>query len=297
MTIAGLAALAALAGPGDGRRIAGPAPRASLPVLVHLEPGAEVGRGAPAGWTDRVVRSVPRLDSGPLDELPETARATATRFRTVVVAEVVDDGRAGFRLARVGIGNAVPVGDREVVVTPEGPPEALEALGMIDRVVLIAAEAKLDGGRLAARAPTFALYRTPTVLVINGEHREVDLCYALLVDRRSGDLSTLCWPLVPGCDAPGPVALLPADLSFDARLDARVTRRVGPVAVAWSFALIATPPGCRLEVPRAIGCLLAIDDGPVDPAALEDTLRSLIALNARGRARGGGGGSGPGRSG
>ncbi|QDV34370.1 hypothetical protein [Tautonia plasticadhaerens] len=248
-----------------------------LPGLVHLSPGVEVGQGPPNGWDARVVRSVPRLASGDLGDLPRSAAATATRFRTVIVADVAGSSRSGYRLARVGVGNAVPVGDRELVVTPGGPDEALDAIPLVDRVVLIAAEAKLGEGSIAARTPTFALFRTPTVLAVDGEHRDLDLCYALLVDPETGALDTFCWPAPPGpSPAPGSILLLPPDLTFDATLDARATRRIGPLAVSWSFALDGPPPGLRVEVPPAVAPGLARPDGPIDARAMEWALRALL---------------------
>jgi hypothetical protein len=173
----------------------------------------------------------------------------------------------------VGVGNAVPVGDRELVVTRLGPPEAFDSLGVVDRVVLIAAEAKLNRGRLIARSPTFALFQTPTVLVVEGEHREVDLHYALLVNPTSGALTTLCWPQPE--DDPSP-----PELSFDAGLDAQVTRRIGPAPVSWSFAMAGPPPGDRIPLSNEDSAALA---SWADVDRLERLLRSLAdrAVKAR----------------
>ncbi|WP_169975801.1 hypothetical protein [Tautonia rosea] len=246
-----------------------------LPFLVHLEPGAEVGLGPPEGWTHRVVRSVPRMVSGDLAQLPDSASATATRFRTVITAEVEPPGprKQSARLVRVGVGNAVPVGDQELVVTRLGPREALETLGVVDRVVLIAAESKLKRGRLIARSPTFALFRTPTVLVVEGRHREVELHYALLVDPDSGALTTLCWPQ-PDNDWSPPEAIirLAPGLSFDAQLDARITRRIGPAPVSWSFAMNGPPPGNHILLSGTDAAALV---DPLTDDRLEERLRTM----------------------
>lgn len=252
-----------------------------LPMLVHLEPGVEVGEGAPKGWTHRVVRSVPSLSSGDLDSLPGSAEETATRFRTVITAEVVGRGTRAdpYRLARVGVGNAVPVGGRELVVSTTGPREAMDVLGMVDRVVLLTAESTLNRGVLAVRSPTFALFRTPTIMVVNGEHQEVHLHYAILIDPRTGSLSTLCWPRHEGeSKAPESVVRLAPGLSFDAKLDARVTRRIGPVAVAWSFALIGPPPGIRIPLRESEEPLIT---EPETAEQFEPFLRRLVARDQR----------------
>lgn len=277
LAVLGAASLLVAGGQGTRTLEDRPSTPRPLPGLVHLAPGAEVGQGPPIGWDARVVRSVPRLASGDLGDLPRSAAATATRFRTVIAADVAGSARSGYRLARVGVGNAVPVGDRELVVTPGGPDEALDAIPLVDRVVLIAAERKLAEGSIAARTPTFALFRTPTVLAVDGEHRDLDLCYALLVDPGTGTLSSFCWPSPTGpSPPPGSVLLLPPDLTFDAALDARATRRIGPLAVSWSFALTSPPPGLRVEVPPSIAPGLALPDGPIDARGMERALRALL---------------------
>ncbi len=271
---AALVVLATALAPDEGG--AGRAASTDLPPLVHLEPGAEVGAGPPAGWTHRVIRSVPRLGSGDLSSLPGSARTTATLLRTVIAAEVV--GRDGsFRLARIGVGNAVPVGDREFVTTSDGPEAVLDTLGVIERLVLRTADARLDEGSLIARTPTFALFRTPSVLLVNGRHEDVDLHYALLVDPDSGRLTALAWAVAAGSHAaPDEVAVLPPNLSWDLPLDVRVNRHVGPIPVAWSFAMPSLPPGRHRAVTEKVArAISGVARGATDPAILERSLRAL----------------------
>ncbi|HEY2156533.1 MAG TPA: hypothetical protein VGH33_12955, partial [Isosphaeraceae bacterium] len=63
----------------------------ALPRLVHIAPGTPVDGALPEGWTARVVRSVPRLASGAIATLPDSAKTTATLFRTTILAEVARD--------------------------------------------------------------------------------------------------------------------------------------------------------------------------------------------------------------
>lgn len=276
--MAGLALLAIGPGPHAGDDPGEAPPAAEPPRLVRLEPGAEVRTGPPAGWTHRVIRSLPRLAKGDLSSLPDSARPTATLLRTVIAAEVVDSPGGTYRLARVGVGNAIPVGDREIVTTPDGPRFVLETLGLVERVVLRTADAKLDEGQLIARTPTFALLRTPSVLAVNGRHTDVDLHYGLLVDPVTGTLSTLVWAVPAGSRAaPAEITELSRDLSWSLTLDVRVSRRVGPIPVAWSFAMSALPPGRRLAVPEAVArTLTRLDPGQTNPDLVECSLRALV---------------------
>ena len=249
----------------------------TLPRLVHLAPGTTVDGTLGEGWAARVVRSVPRLASGALATLPESAKTTATLFHTAILADVARD-RDGYALRRIGVGNAVPSGGREVVVTPEGPAEVRASLSTVERIVANAAFDELSRGRLAARTPTFTLFRTPARLVIDGEHKAVDLYYAILVDPVSGAVRTLNWATLPGKPAP-PRRLteLAPDLAFDCPLDVAVDGKIGPVNVSWSFAMASLPPGRKVDVPADLARLIeSTASGRGDPERLEDGLRGLL---------------------
>ncbi len=266
----------------SGRPVASDEPSASAadpgrPRLVHLAPGTAVDGALSGGWTGRVIRSVPRLASGAIATLPDSARASATLFRTTILAEV-DRGRGGFVLKRVGVGNAVPFGGRDVVVTPEGPAEVRGSLSTVERIVANAAFDEISRGRLPARTPTFALFRTPARLVIDGAHKAVDLYYAILVDPASGAVRTLVWATLPGKAAPpGRLTALPPDFTFDCPLDVAVDGRIGPLNVSWSFAMAAHPPGRKVVVPPDAARLIeSTAAGRGDPEALEVALRGLL---------------------
>ena len=154
------------------------------PRLILLPPGTPVDGALPSNWSDRVVRSVPRLASGKIATLPSSAKNSATLFRTTILADVAPGGE-GYRLRAVGVGNAVPFGGREVVVTPDGPEDARASLSTIETIVCHKAYDELARGRLVAATSTFALLRTPARLVVRGRHEEVDLNYAIFIDPAS----------------------------------------------------------------------------------------------------------------
>lgn len=231
----------------------------------------------PSNWSDRVVRSVPRLATGKIATLPTSAKDSATLFRTTILADVVPS-REGYRLRAVGVGNAVPFGGREVVVTPEGPDDARASLSTIETIVCHKAYDELARGRLVAGTSTFALLRTPARLVVRGRHEEVDLNYAIFVDPASGSLRTLNWATFPGkTRPPSRITLLPPDDTFDCALDVTVTRKVGPWSVAWSFAMAALPSGTTIPVPPDVARIIeqsAVSNG--NAGVLESALRDLI---------------------
>ena len=165
--------------------------------LVKLEPGLLIGDKAPEGWSHLVIKSIPRLASGDVDNLPNDAAKTAAYFRTVMLANVkpVDVDEKEFELTQIGIGICVPRKgqDKDIVVAAD----RLEALGLhlsfVRKTVLDTMEAEMAEGVIIARTPTFAILRSPATVVDGNKHRKVDLNYAFCVDRTTGKLQVGLW--------------------------------------------------------------------------------------------------------
>lgn len=260
---------------------ASPTPE-TQPRLVPLAPGLRVGAEAPKGWTSLVVKSVPRLASGDLASLPGAAKGTATLFRTVVLADV---GRStnptlGYVLKRVGVGMALPIQERDTVVTSATLGTLGVRLSSMSKLVLHRAEAELARGGLVASSPTFALYSTPAELIVGGIHREVWLRYALWVDPATGTLHAGVWAIASDPNEPIPVRSwveLRPPLVFDCPLDVDASRILGAIPTSWSFAMTALPPGRARSMPASLQPLAARDPKtPDEVKALERGLRTLV---------------------
>jgi hypothetical protein len=282
------------------------------PVLEHIAPGTIVGSRPPKMWTDLVIKSLPRLGSGDLGSLPSAAARTAALFRTVIVAEVRCSPRqpGRYELRRIGIGLCAPDRQgRDVVVAPGQAAAVGVELGVMDRMVLGAAERELDRGRIAASTPTFALYRAPAAMVVGNEHHDVEISYAFLVDPGSGDLERFIWARERTAkvrQGPTPIVELPPDLVDDCPLDVKARRLLGAIPVSWSFAMMELPPGRRVVIPVELARLL--DEAgrkPINAASLERAFREATsaAVNVSeptsdgpSEARAATAGSGPGRS-
>ncbi len=231
------------------------------PRLVPLAPGTTVDGKPSGGWTDRIIHSIPRLASGEIGTLPESAKTTATLFRTAVLVEV-GKGARGYELRAVGAGNGVPFQGREIVVTPDGPAEVRASLSTVERIVANAAYDEVNRGRLAATTATFGLMRGPSKLAIDGVHKAVDLYYAILVDPETGAVRAWNWATLPGKTAPpGRLTELPPDLAFDCPLDVAVDGKIGPLNVSWSFAMASLPPGRKVEITPELRAPDRVDRG------------------------------------
>jgi len=255
------------------------------PGLVQLDPGSRLeGQSAPPGWSHLVIKSIPALTTGDLDTVSPQAFETARRIRPVIVADVrrsgVDTGST-FYLARVGVGLCAPGqdGNGDRVVSPSSLEGTRGSWTAKQRIILTAMSYEVSRIRLAAATPTFSLIRSPNTFLIGGSHRKLDVCYALLVDPRTGNLLTLVCCDDTQDQARGavetPARLVSAPV-FDCPLDVHASRVLGSIPVAWSFAIRELPPGTDLVVPIELASLLMdADEGSGDAAALEQALIPL----------------------
>ena len=251
------------------------------PELVMLQPGTVLGEGPPAGWSERVIQSILHLASGDVNTLPASAKVTATKFRTVVLADVRRDGSGtSYRLGRVGIGLSMVQDGRDVVISSATLGRQGVSLSTIDSMVFGRAEKALGRSHLLATTPTFALYETFVELADeSGKHRSILLRYALLVDPRTGALQTACWPIAEDPKdraAPEAIVLLPPDLAYRCGIHV-LARRIAGVVIGWGFAMTDLPAGARFPAPTDLRSLLEREAFDPDEAAeLEGLLREVL---------------------
>jgi hypothetical protein len=251
--------------------------------FVSIAAGTVVGDHPPETWSHLVVKSIPRLASGDLDTLPRSAFRTAGLFRTVMLADVgrSAEDSARFVLRRIGVGLSVPIQSRgDVIVRSSRLGELGIALGMMEKVVLRAAEAELAKGRLIACGPTFALYRGPAMMQVGQGHQSVELTYAFLVDEHSGALRVLVWAqqaTKSGLLLPAKLVELRPNLVFDCPLSVKADRLLGAIPVSWSFAMENLPPGTPVPLSPSLARYLARDPGTRDTETTEQALRRALA--------------------
>jgi hypothetical protein len=290
-------ALASLGGPnapgaaGDGQAKdqAGSPGSDNLPALVLLTPGTKVGDPLPAGWNHLVVESIPKLESGDVERLPAAAKATATTFRTVVLADVrrAEGDRGEYGLRRVGLGLCLPVDGVDTVVSPANLDTLPISAGRIPRRVIGRAQDELARGRLRARTATFALYSTPAEVKKGDSHVPVLLRYALLVDPATGALHSLVWSLDDDPESrrpPARLVVLAPSLKFECRLDVTADRLLETVPSFWSFAMNDLPPGRPLTLTPELESWVIRDRlTPTESAGLEAELRLALSASEAGR--------------
>jgi hypothetical protein len=221
---------------------------AQRPELVFLEGDTIIGATAPPGWTNLIVKSMPRLVSGDMEGLPAQAKTTAILFRTAILADVRRSvaGKGPYHLSRIGLGLCVPVKGHDRVATSSGSSEARASLGLIDRQVLSVAEGELQKGRVLASTPSFTLFGAPAVQQFGTKHVAVVVLYGILVDPENGSLTTAVWSIrheAPARSSPSSLNVLPLALVYDCDLDVQTERWLGTIPIGWSFAMRSLPPG------------------------------------------------------
>ncbi len=271
-------------GLGAGDVVAAEVDEFSLPQLVLIKPGTTVADSAPEGWSDLILKSLPKIESGDIETLPSIAMTTATLFRTLILADVRRE-KATYRLKRVGIGVCVPVKGVDTVVNVESAAEPPFALSFLEREVLSRVETELKKARLVARTETYAVLATPTDLKVGSTHKKVFLIYAMRVDPETGRLETLIWSVAARADrrtAPSSLNRLAPRLVCNCGLDVVADRLLGTLPVNWSFAARSLPPGDRIVTPPSLRSWLTdLRRIAAEPAEFERILRSDVPLDPK----------------
>lgn len=274
------------------------------PSLVQLAPATRVGDKAPEEWSHLVIKSIPSLESGDLDTLPDFATKTATMFHTTMLADVQPLALdKQFVLNRVGLGICIPSrdGKKEDIVVSSDRVQAMSLrLSTVEKMVLEAAEAELAESRIIAYTSTFALLRSPALLLVQGKHRKVDLYYAFCVDSATGKLKVGAWTMWPGdvSQPPPPFVVRVAPRTiYNCAVDVQAKKILfGTVPYSWTFAMRMLPPGETLTIKgeKTLGeqiVTIARHPNQVETADFEKRIRKILfdakpadAATAAGRA-------------
>ncbi|HEY7315009.1 MAG TPA: hypothetical protein VH643_37030 [Gemmataceae bacterium] len=224
--------------------------------LEQIPPGTVLGKEAPNGWSNLIIKSYSRPGAGDMKQLSPTADRLAHMLFTAVLADVKPDkpggGGKGYKLAKVAVGLGVHVGDEDTVVTPDTQKKLGANLGLLARVVLRTAQEKLADIAVVARSNTLMVFDSPGLLVVEDKHKPIVLRYALLVEERTGRLNTLVWALGREeggkySDPIGAIQWLPPNLTDDCILHVDSSEFSLGQPTEKAFAM-TTPPKGRKEI-------------------------------------------------
>ncbi len=167
--------------------------------LGRIPPGTVIDAGPPQGWSHLVIKSRSVAREGDAKEVPKLARDLAGLLFTAIVADVRpikrDGKQAGYRLARLAVGLGTEISGRDTIVSSDTYEELGADFGLIKAAILEKSEERLKEMQIVARSNTMAVCDIPATMLLKGEHADIVLRYALLVDNRTGRLDTLVWAL------------------------------------------------------------------------------------------------------
>ena len=170
------------------------------PGLVMVPAGTAVDGRLPRGWTDRVIRSVPRLASGEIATLPESADGPRPCFGP---SSSRGSRGSGGNLASTQSVSATRCRSRAARWSSRrtGRPTS----GGRSRPSRSSSQHRVFGAEaFPHRLPDADVrpLRSPSRLVVQGVHSNVNLYYAVLVDPATGEVATFNWSTLPvGVDA------------------------------------------------------------------------------------------------
>ena len=173
-------------------------PDPTAPRIALIPAGTVVASTPPRGWTHLIIKSLPKMDCGDVDQVPETVRRLSGMFFCAMLARVAPPDvkhPRGYRLEEVAINLGTRIGANDTVITPETQARLGADLGFLARIALDRGAERLKGVKVVARTRTMAVIDGPAMMVRDQKHRPVILRYAIMVDPMTGQLETLVWAI------------------------------------------------------------------------------------------------------
>ncbi|MCA9265615.1 MAG: hypothetical protein KDA60_17260 [Planctomycetales bacterium] len=164
-----------------------------------VAPGTVVNEEAPTGWTHLVLKTMPTLETGDVDDMSDSDKKYASLFHTVFVADIDRPGRnaSHYRLARIGVGCSTDINGSDTVVCNKSHKRLNADLGWVAGMLLGEICKKQEAVTIVAQSASIGLVDTPMVVRWRDENQKMVYRYALLVDTETGALDTLVWLIQP----------------------------------------------------------------------------------------------------
>jgi hypothetical protein len=250
--------------------------------LDQIPAGTVIGKEAPKGWSDLIIKSYTRPGAGDVGQLSPTADRLARLLFTALLADVKPGDGDRHKLAKVAVGLGVRIDGKDTVVTPDTQKRLGANLGLLARVVLSTAQEMLAETTVVARSDTLMVFDSPSYLAVDGRHQAIALRYAVLVEERTGRLNTLVWVLgrQDGGRYTGPIGAalwLPPNLTDDCVLHVDGSEFSLGQPTEKAFAMTTPPKGKEVPVAEDWKSLAASEKfTAAAAAALENLLREAL---------------------
>ncbi len=158
--------------------------------------GLVIEQTAPPGWSHLIYVARPRISEGDVAAVSKTVHYYAKLFTVNCLASVEASHNQPdqFQLGKVAIGIGTQIDGKNMSIT-SGTQEKLGAdLSLIGRQLLAQCENDFRTGcTQIARTSTMIVFDSNIVMLAKREHRPMVARYAILVQPKSGELTTLVW--------------------------------------------------------------------------------------------------------
>lgn len=237
---------------------------APIPV-PRLPAGVVIGEEKEAGYSNLVTIVYPTLSAGDVESLPDFAQQYAAMFKFTVLANVKRETEGTgdeFVLDKVGIGFAMTINGKNVVVTKDKANDLGADLGMIGKGVLGGNEDCLDEIIQVARTNRLIVFDAEANMLVGDKHEKRMIRHLLWVSPKSGRLGFLVWQLNPKAndsdgaepydiDSPE-MQLLPTDAKEIRRIHVSSGGLLSAIPTPDRFALVSIPQGRAIPWNQAL---------------------------------------------
>ncbi len=252
-------------------------------MLDRIPVGTVIGKESPKGFSHIVLFAIPTLTKED-DAYAPSASYYAQLFKFTILANVGQRGTgkdATFYLDKVARGFATAIDGKETVISSAKTLGA--TMGLFGRTILEENENILDNDvRQVVRTDTMMIFDGKCVMLYNGEHENMIMRHAVLVDPRSGQLYTFIWLLTKGYDAAEPaMQALPNGMIEPRLLSVKRDKFTFGIPSKDAFALRQLPQGKAVPyTPELRQAACRGKFAEADVPAIEQTLRAA-AIAAR----------------
>lgn len=169
--------------------------------IQKIEAGVKAKQEGAHRWNRVVMLAKPRIASGDTDAVTEFIQQTVSKFVLTILASVEESTLSSedqrYRLAEVGIGHSVRLGEEWIVITPDNYESSGVRLSFLERQVLAENQRQFAEIRTVVRTSTLLIFDAPSLILYDGRHQEFVMRHLVWIDSKSGRHWTLIWLLRP----------------------------------------------------------------------------------------------------
>ena len=225
--------------------------------LDRIRPGTQFSeQQPPEGWSDIIVFVDARLGSGDYQTVSKTVKYYSDVFNLVLLGNATQDANGRHVLDKVAIGFSMVIDGKNTIVSSNTHRQLNSGLSLIGGQVLAGNEEALVNIKQVGRTTTSMVLDAPTMMLINGQHREMVCRYAIWADTAGQGVRTAVW-LLDGINNPqanyqvvgDSFQFLPANMHEDRVLNVKKEHfSIVGLPKKEAFALVRIPQGTAFPI-------------------------------------------------